>query len=220
MTSQETTRANGADLSKVAAGCLGLIAVFVLVDVMFIAQGASFKREGGGLETISALLYIVAVGVFFKLVPARLWATLFQIPGILTLFAMREFDMDKAFTQYGIMSLKQYTRDTPPLSEKLIGGVVALLALYILYRVLRYGAPATLRAFREREIWPWFGVLAAALVVGAKSLDGLGRKLLDFGIVISDDLDSMASLWEEVAEVFIPVCAILAIVSRWKGRSQ
>ena len=217
MTASDT--ATPAFLLKVMLACLAVIAAFIAVDMAFVAGDASFKRENGGLELVSALLYLVAVAAFFTLVPARLWGQLSQIPALLTLFSMREFDMDKAFTHHGVMSLKQYTREGASLTEKLISGAVAVFALYILYRVVRYGAPAVRRALREREVWPWFGIFAAALVVGAKSIDGLGRKMLDFGIVISEDLDALASTAEEVAEVFIPVCAILAIVSRWKGRT-
>lgn len=205
-------------LFKVVLACTAVIACFVLVDVAVFAQGASFKREGGGLETISGLLYLVGIALFFALAPARVWAPLFQVPVLLALFAMREFDMDKAFTRHGIMSIKQYTSDAP-LTEKLIGGTVALFAFYVLYRILRYGGPAAWRALRQGEVWPWFGLLAGALVVATKSVDGLGRKLLDFGIVISDDLDLFAGTAEEIGEAFIPVCAILAIVSRWKGRN-
>ena len=218
--SDTSSPATAGTLFKVALACIAVIAGFVLVDVAFFAGEESFKREGGGLETISALLYFVAIAVFFALAPARVWLPLFQVPALMALFAMREFDMDKAFTHHGIMSLKQYTRDNPPLTEKLISGAVALFALYVLYRVVRYGGPAAWRALQQRELWPWFGVLAGVLVVGAKSVDGLGRKMLDFGIVISDDLDLVAGTAEEIAEAFIPVCAILAIVSRWKGRSQ
>ena len=66
----------------------------------------------------------------------------------------------------------------------------------------------------------WCMVDPGALVVATKSVDGLGRKALDFGIVISDDIDLVAGTAEEIGEAFIPVCAILAIISRWKGRTQ
>lgn len=220
MSASSTSRAviaTPADLWKAFLACMAVIGLFITVDVVFIADGASFKREGGGLETASAVLYFAVIYAFFRHVPARLWGVLFYVPGLMALFAMREFDLDKAFTQSGIMSIKFYSGDSSFMA-KLIGGAVAVFALYILYRVVRHGGPAAWRAVRTGESWPWFAVLAGVIVVATKSVDGLGRKMLDFGIVISDDLDLLASTAEEIGEAFIPVCALLAVLARWKGR--
>ncbi|MFK7745729.1 MAG: hypothetical protein AB8B47_11790 [Roseobacter sp.] len=205
-------------LTKVALFGVLVIVGFIAVDMMFFAQGGSFKREGGGLETASAVLYLVAAAAFFFHVPKGLWAGLFHVPALMLLFAAREFDFDKAFTQSGILSLRFYSGDSSTMA-KLIGGAFAVFSIYVILRILWRGLPAAARALKASELWPWFAILAAALVAGTKSIDGLGRKLLDFGIVISNDLDQTAALVEEVGEAFIPVCAILAIVSRWKGRS-
>ncbi|WP_282129395.1 hypothetical protein [Roseobacter litoralis] len=204
-------------LASAAVLSFGLIAVFVIVDLLFFAQGQSFKREGGGLETASAVLYILAVVVFFIKTPMSEWLRLFHVPALMALFACRELDFDKAFTDAGILSLRLYSGDTA-LGTKLIAGAVALFSIYVILRTAWRGGPAVLRALRDGALWPWFAILAGVLVVGTKSVDGLGRKLLDFGIVISADLDATASLVEEVGETFIPVCAILAIAARWRGR--
>ena len=196
--------------------CMALIAFFIVVDLLFFAQGQSFKREGGGLENVSAVLYIVAAVVFFVTAPRILWVSLFHVPTLMLLFAAREMDMDKSFTEAGILSIKMYSGGAG-ITAKVIAGTIALFCVYIILRNVWRGFPAALRAIRERKIWPWFAILAAGLVVGTKSIDGLGRKLLDFNIVISEDLDSMASLYEEVGEVFIPVCAILAIIACFRG---
>ena len=56
------------------------------------------------------------------------------------------------------------------------------------------------------------------LIVFVKAMDGLGRKLRDFGIEISEDLNTLASTVEEIGEAFLPVIAILALIACWKGR--
>ena len=199
--------------------CLAVIVVFIAVDLAFFAEGASFKREGGGLETASAVLYIVAAVVFFTSAPARDWGRLFHVPALMVLFAMRELDMDKAFTPSGILSLRLYSGDAA-LMTKLISGAVALFAVFVILRNVWFGARGSWQALRAGHLWPWFAVLAGALVVGTKSVDGLGRKMLDFGVVISEDLDATAALVEEVGEAFIPVCAILAMLACWKRRPR
>ncbi len=196
--------------------CSALIAVFIAVDLAFFADGKSFKREGGGLENASAVLYVVAAVVFFVTAPARVWPRLFHVPALMVLFAMREMDFDKAFTPAGVLSLRLYSGDAP-LTTKLIAGAVAVFAVYVILRNVWFGVRSGWQALLAGRLWPWFAILAGALVVATKSVDGLGRKLLDVGIVISDDLDAAASLWEEVGEVFIPVCAILAILACWRG---
>ncbi|SFG24454.1 hypothetical protein [Roseobacter denitrificans] len=220
MTDQASKRATPErwpGLTSAAVLSLGLLAAFVGVDLLFFAQGESFKREGGGLETASAVLYICAVVVFFLKAPVSDWPRLFHVPALMALFAARELDFDKAFTDSGILSLRLYSGDTP-LGTKLVAGAVALFVIYVILRTAWRGGFAGLRALRDGALWPWFAVLACALVVGTKSIDGLGRKLLDFGIVITQDLDATAALIEEVGEAFIPVCAILAIAACWRGR--
>ncbi|MEM9578035.1 MAG: hypothetical protein AAF999_13590 [Pseudomonadota bacterium] len=198
--------------------CLGLICVSIVVDLAFFANGESFKREGGGLENVSAVLYGVAAIVFFAHAPSSRWGRLFHVPVLMVLFAMREMDFDKAFTESGILSLRMYSGDAAMMT-KVIAGSVGLFSLYVILRTAWRGIPAALKGLRAGARWPWFAVLAGVLVVATKSVDGLGRKLLDLGIVISNDLDSAASYAEEIGEVFIPVCAILAILACWhRGR--
>lgn len=196
--------------------CLALIAVFIIGDVLFFAGEESFKREGGGLENVSALLYGIAFVVFFAVAPSTIWSKLFYVPVLMLLFAFRELDFDKAFTESGILSLRLYSSDAS-LVTKFVSGAVACFSIFIILLTAWRGVPASLNAMRAGQLWPWFAVLAGFLVVATKSVDGLGRKLLDFGIVISDDLDTTASYVEEIGEAFIPVCAILAMVAAWKG---
>ena len=128
-----------------------------------------------------------------------------------------ELDFDKAFTRSGILSLRFYSGDSPLLT-KLVGGTCALFAAYVLLRTIWRGGPAALRAVRSGQVWPWFALLAGVLVVVTKLIDGLGRKLSDVGLRISENVDQVSAMIEETGEAFIPVCAILAIVARWKGR--
>lgn len=196
--------------------CLALIGLFVAIDVMLIARGASFVREGGGLENVSAVLYVVSLVVFFRLAPPSNWRRLWHIPTLMMLFALRELDFDKAFTEAGVLSLKLYSGNAA-WHVKMTAGAVALFVLVVVLRSMILGGPAAVRAVRHGQNWAWFVFLAVALLVSTKTLDGLARKLMGLGIIISDDLDAVASLVEETGEVFIPVCAILAMVACWRG---
>lgn len=196
--------------------CTLTILTFIAVDLAFFVGDASFKREGGGLENASAFLYAVAALLFFSVAPKADWRRLWHIPALLTFFALRELDFDKAFTPAGILSAKLYSGDAS-LVTKICAGSVAVFFVWTVLRTARRGAPAMWRGFRKGAQWPAFAATAAFLVVATKSIDGLGRKLLDFGIVISNDVDAAAALVEEVCEAFIPVFAIMAILARWRG---
>lgn len=193
-----------------------IIGVFILVDALFFAQRASLKREGGGLETASAVLYICAVAVFFKSVPRGFYAPLWQVPALMTFFALRELDFDKRFTPSGVLSSNLYLDDNA-LGTKLIAGCVLLLFLLVVYRMLHKGVPSLLRGLRARASWAFFVLSAFLLTFVAKSVDGLGRKLGGIGIEIPERVDAIASLFEEVGEAFIPVLAILALIACWRG---
>ncbi|MFK7764285.1 MAG: hypothetical protein AB8B62_13570 [Roseobacter sp.] len=193
-----------------------VIGVFIFVDALFFAQGASLKREGGGLETVSAVLYVCAVAVFFKSVPRSFQAPLWQVPALMTFFALRELDFDKRFTPSGVLSSNLYL-DANALGTKLIAGCVILLFFLVIYRMLRHGAPSLLRGLRARESWAFFVLAAFLLTFVAKSVDGLGRKLGGIGINVPERVDAIASVFEEVGEAFIPVLAILALVAYWKS---
>lgn len=211
-------QATSATFWKVGFICTGLILVAVALDMPALLSGADLRREGGGVETISALLLFATVGVFVALVPARFWAPLYQIPALMMLFGMRELDLDKAFTPSGILSTRLYSGDHP-LSTKLISAIVVLFILVVVARMARHGIPAAIRGVRDREPWAFFAVTAAFLTVATKAIDGLVRKLAGIGVEASQQVDVVASTIEEVGECYIPIFAILAIVARWKGRS-
>lgn len=203
---------------KVGLFCTGLILLAVAFDAPALLSGADLRREGGGVETVSAVLLFATAGVFFFMVPARFWATLYQIPALMILFGMRELDWDKAFTPSGILSARLYTGDHP-LATKLVSAVVVLFILIVVARMARQGIPAAVRGMKDHEPWAFFAVTAAFLTVGTKAIDGLVRKLAGIGIEASQQVDVVASTIEEVGECYIPIFAILALVARWKGRS-
>ncbi|MEM1075745.1 MAG: hypothetical protein AAF665_06395 [Pseudomonadota bacterium] len=206
-------------LAAYAAVLILVIAISVIIDALFFANGASLKREGGGLEMISAVLYINGVIVFFKVVPSVRWLSLWQIPALLVFFALRELDFDKAFTSSGVLSSNLYRGDSA-LTTKLIAGSVLVLFLVVVFRIIRKGAPAVFRSVRNRETWGVLAIGAVAVTVATKQLDGLGRKLGEIGIEVSQGVDFAASMLEEVGEAFIPVLIILALLACWKGRSN
>lgn len=200
---------------KIFAICTLVLAIAVAIDVTFFAQGQSFKREGGGLETMSAVYYQVAAIVFFAILPKAQWRRLWHIPTLMVFFAMRELDFDKAFTPSGILSSGLY-KDDNPLGTKLIAFTIGLFFLYLLWRTARVGSPALLVGLRQRATWAYLAGTSVTLVFVAKFVDGLALNMRTLNVVVPIDVTAVTATIEEVSEAFIPILVILALVARWK----
>lgn len=186
---------------------LALLLLFALSLPMDEAARAMFLKEGGVIETVSAVLYLVCAAYMLTWAHrARAWPYVV----LMVLFAMREADFDKRFTEVGVLKGKFLFSALVPLHQKLIGGAVIALALYVVYTIVRRDGLSFLRALRARSVEAWGWATAIGLVFVSKSLDGLGRKLAEFGITIDPVVDLHAGALEEVLELGIGVFILLA----------
>ena len=203
---------NDALLEKQTVRAYGATAVLLLL--MFLvslpmdeAARKTFLKEGGVIETVSALLYLVcAAQMLLWAQRVRAWPYVV----LMILFAMREADFDKRFTEVGVLKGKFLFSPLVPIHQKLIGGAVIALALYVAYTIVRRDGWHFVRALRARSVEAWGWAIAIGLVFVSKSLDGLGRKLADVGITINPVVDLHAGALEEILELGIGVFIFLA----------
>ena len=193
-----------------------LLAFVTLPTLILLALGwlwlddpALFLKEGQMVEVCSALLLIQGIGCWFAVKGREGWRA-WQIPAILALFALREMDVDKRFTDSGLLKLRTYTGDAP-LPVKLLGACVLFFSLVVVWRIARRNALRWARDLRAGKPYALAVLLAAGLTGTGKALDGLGRKLLDVGIVISGRLDARAGQAEEAFELLAWWLLCLAI---------
>ncbi|PYE83917.1 hypothetical protein [Pseudoroseicyclus aestuarii] len=215
MTTNRTSGPSGAP-SPVAlvGGFLALTAFVVGADWAMLPDGEKLTREGGGIEMMSLIGYILAAGLYLWVARPRVfWA----VPMVLLFMAAREGDLDKRFTSEGILSTKILIHDTA-LWEKLLAlGLWALLAASVI-ALVRYRGPALLRALRQAR--PWALAVAGGILLAAfsKAIDGLARKLAPLGIDVSAPVGRGAGVLEELLEVLVPPLFMLAIL--WARRSE
>ncbi|RYH04076.1 hypothetical protein EU805_01505 [Salipiger sp. IMCC34102] len=191
----------------VSAACFALAALaMVMLDWAMLPTNRSLTREGGAIEVMSMLGYVYAAVVYLRLAQPVFW----PVPALLLFMAGREADADKRFTSEGILSTKILLRDTP-LWEKLLAVGVWVLIVASLILLIRHRGPALLRALRHGA--PWALAFAAGLFLAAfsKAIDGLGRKLLTFGIEVAQGVEHNAGLLEELLELLIPLLFLIAI---------
>ena len=188
-------------------------AVLALCGAGFALGAATLARggeltEAGATETISALGYLLVLPL--------VWLRRGELsrPGALAvvLLAMcgRELDLDKRFTEPGLLQARLYTGDSP-LWLKAVGLLVVGAVLVALWRLAVPGLARWTRDVARGAGWAWALLGAGALVVVSKSLDGLQRKLAPLGIDVSDAANRLASRSEELLEVLIPAALALAI---------
>ena len=164
---------------------------------------AGLVDEGGPIEaaTVGALAAAAVLAL-----RARLWAAAV----VLALLAARELDLDKTTLSGGILKSRFYLGDAP-LPEKAVGLAVVLLALGALAALAR-GLPAWWRALRAGRGWAWCLPAAAAAVVVAKSIDGLGRKLAPLGVELSAAAGAWVVRAEEALELGFALLLVAALV--------
>ncbi|WP_128253454.1 hypothetical protein [Falsirhodobacter deserti] len=168
-----------------------------------------FFHEGHGVEQASVGLLVGAIILWFWLAGEYRWRE-WQLPAALALMLARELDFDKQFTDSGLLKLTTYTRDGT-LETKVFGGLAILFTLWVGLRILRRNLPLWWSRLRQGAPDAW--MLAIAMVCGvlAKTLDGLGRKLLDFDVHLPAFYDMLSGRLEEVLEGVCYWLIVLAI---------
>ncbi|WP_424969141.1 hypothetical protein [Dinoroseobacter sp. S76] len=191
------------------------LAIFVALVVQATLQGHGldyYKTEAGPFEIGAFVAMGCALIGFIALAPRVVFGPGWHVAVLMALLMMRELDFDKRFTEKGVLQLRLYSGDYPFL-HKVVGICVLVLILVTLYRFVRHGAGPFLRGLRGGVAWAWWLAGSMVLVVIAKSLDGLARKLEPFGIAVSPETDWWASFIEEGLEWIFPMMVIMAVCS-------
>ncbi|MBV0892116.1 hypothetical protein KTN05_09655 [Paracoccus sp. Z118] len=183
-----------------------LVAFITLPTLLMLALGwfwlddpALFFKEGRTVEFCSVVLLFQAIICWFAVHGRAGWRE-WQIPALLLLFAMREMDFDKRFTEHGLLKLRTYTGDAP-IAVKLLGSLAILFSLVVIWRIVTRNARPWWQDLKRVEFHAIAVLLAGVLTVAAKTLDGLGRKLLDVGITVSARVNTQAGHIEESIEL-------------------
>ena len=157
-------------LRAYALSALALLLIFAFSMPLDEADRVFYLKEGGVIETVSALSYLMCAAYMLMWTGrARAWPYIV----LMVLFAMRESDFDKRFTEVGVLKGKFLFSPLVPIHQKLIGGAVILLALWVLYTIVRRDGRSFLRALRDRAVDAWGWATAIVLIVVSKGLDGL-----------------------------------------------
>lgn len=188
-------------------GCLALLMAGLLLGG--VGPKDFLLSESGPIELASAAGYLLCAIAIWRL--ASGWPGRWHAVVVMVLFALRELDFHSRFTSMNVSKIKFYLSPDVPVPEKLVGGAVVLWFFYAAYRLFRLEGRTWLDELLHRRACA-YGVLFAMLcVVISKSLDGFARKLSALGLQVSAEAGTLASIFEEVLELGIPVMVGLAI---------
>ena len=177
---------------------LGITLAGLGIDLLMHDAVSEIFREGHSVEAISAVILVAAAFWAFRNrgLARREW----HIPVILILMALRELDLDKRFTSEGVLQLRLYT-GSAPLWEKAAGLAVVMLILVCITRLAWLNLPRLWRGLQQGARSAWLATGAALLIVIAKSMDGLDRKLAPLGVTLTTEMSTMAGRLEEMLEL-------------------
>lgn len=198
--------------TAVIAAPLAIFALMFAMNQLPLDTQSNLLREGGLIETLSVIGYGICILLMFLLWGLRQTRARWYFPVMMALFAGRELDMDKIPFTEGLLKSRQYIGDTVPTGERIITSLILLAIIATVLTLIWRETRRFARGLRMRSPAA-FAVLIGILFIGVyKTIDGLGRKLLGFGIEISQNLDRTAALIEEIGELGIPVMFGLAII--------
>lgn len=187
--------------------------LFALIAVLLAMPdelATTILREGGVVETLSALGYLLILVYVFITFNKSFLVKYHYLMILLLMFAMRELDFDKRFTEVGILKSRFLLSVQVPVLEKIIGAFVLVLLVYVVWMALYRHFIPIMKAIVQPKAYMLGVYLGVLVMVVSKTLDGLQRKLEGFGIYTTNWLVQNASLIEEALELFIPVYFFLA----------
>jgi hypothetical protein len=194
------------------------VAVTLLALAGFVAagDGAAVNRllnEGGVVESLSAAGYLICLALIATLGGFGFLLRRYEVAVTLLFLAARELDFHKRFWTTGIFKSEFYLSSDVPLVEKLIAGPITLFLCWAAARLVfdhwRQFAETLLRLHPAAVSF----FIGAGSLVAAKTFDGVQRKLVGFGVAISDETSHVFRNMEEVLELSAPAFFIVAAIA-------
>ncbi len=150
-----------------------IMGIFILVIYSIHEATARSMLEDDGLVQILTAVVLLAscllclVRALRKVSPVLHWA---QLSYLLLIYAMREMDFHRLFTEEHVSRWKLYAGPFP-LQDKIIGGVVVLLTLIVMLHFIGSNWGVFWRSFKTKQSWAVHVIIWAVLLFSSQVLD-------------------------------------------------
>jgi hypothetical protein len=185
-----------------------IIAYYLQIDDAITRHAA---REGGLIDLTSALGYLICAGLMLVLGGRHVIKHHYPLIISVTLLGLRELDFDKRYSTLGLFKSATFRSPDVSLLEKAITLAIVLLVIWLFITLIsKYLKPLLARAV-EFNMVALSVACAGGLLVVARTLDGIARKLGDIGISVRMHTEVHTTIIEEVFELGAPYSLTIAL---------
>lgn len=172
-------------------------------------------EEGGPIERPTVWLYLLAaLAAWYLRSPTDDPRTTLAVSGLLLAFGARELDLHKAWDGASMLRVSFFSGDAPLDVKLVMLLVVLLLARWAGHLLLRH-APRVLRGAAQRDPAATSVVVFLAALVLVSVLDRSASVLAQrFDVHVGASVGTLLRALEEVAELVLPLIALLAMCQR------
>jgi len=192
-----------------------LILIIGLLPLLDHEQQSKLLVEHGLFESLTVYLYLLCLILILITWPWKKILSKWYFSALIILFALRELDYDKAYFTHGVLKSRQYFSDLVSFPELITSIFILLFIIVILISIALKERKSFIKGIKSNE-QPQLAILTSIILVAiTKTIDGAERK---FGIDLSDSIERLTMIIEEVGEMGIPIMFAIAIISSQKNR--
>ena len=192
-----------------------LILIIGFLPLLDHEQQSKLLVEHGFFESLTVYLYFLCLILILITWPWEKILSKWYFSALIILFALRELDYDKAYFTHGVLKSRQYFSDLVSFPELIISIFILLFIIVILISIALKERKSFIKGIKSNE-QPQLAILTSIILVAiTKTIDGAERK---FGIDLSDSIERLTMIIEEVGEMGIPIMFAIAIISSQKKR--
>jgi hypothetical protein len=173
-----------------------VMGIFILV-MYSVDKGTAFSMmEDDGLVQILTAVVLLAscllclVRALRKFSPVLKWA---ELSYLLLIYAMREMDFHRLFTEEHVSRWKLYAGPFP-LQDKIIGGVVVLLTIIVMLHFIGSNLGFFWRSLKAMQSWAVHVIIWAALLFSSQVLDKSRWHGFFFEVTLEENMEFGAAI--------------------------
>ena len=194
--------------------------LFVVISTFDDYNRNLFVREGGLVETYTAILYFSCFAYLVmqgKLAYLKKYYYLASVP---VLFGLRELDFDSRFTTGTVLRTSFYITGHIPFYETIIGVIMILVGLANVFLIIRNHRTDFLLELKKGSAHPVGVLLVTALIVTSQTLDGISRKVASIGLKLDPVIARCCGILEETLELGISIMLTIMFICYFRHQAE